>query len=383
MLKGLAPIVRGRCTECGFPRNLWVKELSDTVPCDHRARGCCGVLEIAYKGPKKLIPPELTADACSCDEREAREAAEARQNEEAAAAADKLSVENFLVDSDVRGHASVGANNDGSPKVCVVTFGCTFEAPPHMFATVRGGEPGQSFCVSARAVTTSQCAFNICRSNSADNKWAGCIELDWHAVAVGSRAPSRRSGCGRILVGTNSSALKECVRIPFGKVFASPPHIFATAVAHGSAGSDWDGAFAITVRSVSTIACMVNVLRVDKTKGWGQDLHVDWHSNSSQSDFGITGNCQFGRTNVGGRTSGSPTGMQVAFDTAFDEPPHVFLTARRQDFRDVFSCSTVSISPKDFLVDIMRVDETQNAWGQANCLALVKRCLPCHAHALL
>jgi hypothetical protein len=38
-LAGLTPIVRGRCTECGFCRNLWIKEAARSVPCDHRERG--------------------------------------------------------------------------------------------------------------------------------------------------------------------------------------------------------------------------------------------------------------------------------------------------------------------------------------------------------
>ena len=75
MLKGLTPIVRGRCTECGFTRNLWVKEIGETIPCNHREDGCPGEMEAAYTGPKKFMPAELESSACTCAERKAREAA--------------------------------------------------------------------------------------------------------------------------------------------------------------------------------------------------------------------------------------------------------------------------------------------------------------------
>lgn len=364
MFKGLAPIVRGRCTECGYSRNLFVNELSDTVPCNCRERGCSGILEVAYTGPKKLMPPELS-NPCSCHEREAREAAQVRHNEAAAVAADKMSLEKALVDGDVRGHVSVGTN-DGSPKVCVVSFGFTFAEPPHVFATARSGEPGQSFCVSVRAVTASQCAFNVCRSDAgAGNEWTSCVELDWHAVATGSRAPSRRSACDRALVGRHSAQLKECVRIPFGKEFDMPPHVFATAVAERHTGLDFDDCFAVTVRSVSTTAFTVNVLRVDTRKGWGQDLQLDWHADTGKSDSELSPSLsQFGRTDVGARSASSPTSMKVTFATAFAEPPHVIVATRGQDFRDVFCSSVLSISPSGFLVDVMRIDDTKSTWGQ-------------------
>jgi hypothetical protein len=80
MFKGLTPVVRGRCTECGFVRNLWVKELAGVIPCDHRDNGCRGELKAAYSGPKKNVPPELSnPPQCSCASRQAREAAAAEQ----------------------------------------------------------------------------------------------------------------------------------------------------------------------------------------------------------------------------------------------------------------------------------------------------------------
>ena len=81
MFKGLTPIVRGRCTECGFTRNLWVKEIGETIPCNHREDGCPGEMEAAYTGPKKFMPSELESSACTCAERKAREAAASREAE--------------------------------------------------------------------------------------------------------------------------------------------------------------------------------------------------------------------------------------------------------------------------------------------------------------
>jgi len=70
MLKGLTPIVRGRCNCCGYSRNLWANELPGQDPlCDHASdRGCAGTLEVAYVGPKAMMPAELDRahNHCSC-----------------------------------------------------------------------------------------------------------------------------------------------------------------------------------------------------------------------------------------------------------------------------------------------------------------------------
>lgn len=55
----MKPIVRGRCTDCGFSRNLWVNELVDLPACDHVRLGCRGRMEVAYAGPKWLMSAEL------------------------------------------------------------------------------------------------------------------------------------------------------------------------------------------------------------------------------------------------------------------------------------------------------------------------------------
>ncbi|CAE8685772.1 unnamed protein product, partial [Polarella glacialis] len=77
-LGGVTPIVRGHCDSCGFVRNIWVSELHlDEVPCDHRKRGCVGVLTKAYVGPKAGVPSHLSGSRrCSCpDETRAPDAA--------------------------------------------------------------------------------------------------------------------------------------------------------------------------------------------------------------------------------------------------------------------------------------------------------------------
>lgn len=65
-LDAATPIVRGQCTKCGFSRNIWVSELGEgDIKCDHRNRGCVGVLVKAYVGPKSGLPRHLT-QKCSC-----------------------------------------------------------------------------------------------------------------------------------------------------------------------------------------------------------------------------------------------------------------------------------------------------------------------------
>jgi len=66
----MLPIVRGRCTACGYSRNLYVYELPGLLglQCDHSNLGCPGRMHVAYAGPKAFIPAELH-DAhrdCAC-----------------------------------------------------------------------------------------------------------------------------------------------------------------------------------------------------------------------------------------------------------------------------------------------------------------------------
>lgn len=69
-LQGVAPIVRGECDACGMSRNLWVTELGagpSGVPCRHGDRGCRGVMQIVYRGPKAWMPSEYDHGWCNCD----------------------------------------------------------------------------------------------------------------------------------------------------------------------------------------------------------------------------------------------------------------------------------------------------------------------------
>lgn len=77
LLKSVAPIIRGVCTECGSSRNLWVSELPQP-PCHCRDRGCTGYMEVKYTGPKAWIPAGMLSARCRCDERAERVAERGR-----------------------------------------------------------------------------------------------------------------------------------------------------------------------------------------------------------------------------------------------------------------------------------------------------------------
>lgn len=68
MFKALTPIVRGRCTCCGYSRNIWANELpGKELPCDHaEERGCRGHLEIVFVGPRSMLPTELHHAGMHC-----------------------------------------------------------------------------------------------------------------------------------------------------------------------------------------------------------------------------------------------------------------------------------------------------------------------------
>eukprot|EP00927_Polykrikos_kofoidii_P034014 TRINITY_DN28857_c0_g1_i1.p1 TRINITY_DN28857_c0_g1~~TRINITY_DN28857_c0_g1_i1.p1 ORF type:complete len:345 (+),score=53.79 TRINITY_DN28857_c0_g1_i1:99-1037(+) len=67
MMDALTPIVRGRCDRCGMSRNIWMNEIVDDLPCDHRDRGCTGFLKICYTGPKAFF--NESTSGCTCPPR--------------------------------------------------------------------------------------------------------------------------------------------------------------------------------------------------------------------------------------------------------------------------------------------------------------------------
>ena len=79
----------------------------------------------------------------------------------------------------------------------------------------------------------------------------------------------------RIQAGTatigNSSSQRKNVIVNFPTPFSTLPKVTATA-----RGGDFPDTFAVTTTAISNTQFRINVLRLDSTVGWGQNLQLDW-----------------------------------------------------------------------------------------------------------
>jgi hypothetical protein len=75
---------------------------------------------------------------------------------------------------------------------------------------------------------------------------------------------------GTATVGSSSSQRKNIV-VSFPGSFLIPPKIIAIA-----RGGNYPDTFAVTTTAISTTQFSVNVLRLDRSSGWGQNLKLDW-----------------------------------------------------------------------------------------------------------
>jgi len=109
------PLIRGRCTSCGYSRNLWVTELPalPDIDCDH-VEMCHGRMEVAYAGPKAFMSKELDRahQVCACSERQAACGAGASRNEDVSRLCEmgfaEDAVKQALAEVDARGDCGAG-----------------------------------------------------------------------------------------------------------------------------------------------------------------------------------------------------------------------------------------------------------------------------------
>jgi len=76
-------------------------------------------------------------------------------------------------------------------------------------------------------------------------------------------------------VGPNATAAKV-VTNNFPVAFNTVPNITATAA--NQAGTDWPDVYVVTVRRVTPTQAVFNILRVDLTGGWAQNLRINYHA---------------------------------------------------------------------------------------------------------
>jgi hypothetical protein len=72
---------------------------------------------------------------------------------------------------------------------------------------------------------------------------------------------------------TDSATVKTNFTFTFPKAFISVPNVLVSA---RNATAGVDDTFAVTVRTVTTTTCTVNVVRTDAAAGWGQHVLVTW-----------------------------------------------------------------------------------------------------------
>jgi type VI secretion system VgrG family protein len=82
-----------------------------------------------------------------------------------------------------------------------------------------------------------------------------------------------RLQAGQVTVGS-SSTRATIATITFPRAFTAVPKVIATP--SGDPRESLGESFAATVRSVSTIACQVNIIRLDSSIGWAQSLQLNW-----------------------------------------------------------------------------------------------------------
>ncbi|PWU22036.1 MAG: hypothetical protein C5B50_00320 [Verrucomicrobia bacterium] len=110
------------------------------------------------------------------------------------------------------------------------------------------------------------------------------------AIGIGTNNPQASldvNGSLRINQGTKFSRVQDGVFTAgpttnlvvtgvFPIAFSNTPTVVATSLAQ--AGSDFGDTFCVTVRKVTTTNFVVNIVRVDQTNSWGQNLRIAYHA---------------------------------------------------------------------------------------------------------
>jgi hypothetical protein len=78
------------------------------------------------------------------------------------------------------------------------------------------------------------------------------------------------------LVAGGSAAQFKIVTITFPTAFIGTPKI--TVTPRNDPANINNDVYAVTVRSISATAAVINILRVDVAAGWGQNMQLDWQA---------------------------------------------------------------------------------------------------------
>jgi type VI secretion system VgrG family protein len=94
-------------------------------------------------------------------------------------------------------------------------------------------------------------------------------------LSINNGTPLKKLLAGQIALPPVTTGPFTSATISFPSAFASAPRITVTP-SNDPNFSNVNDTFTVTVRSISTTACVVNVVRVDASGGWSQSLRLNW-----------------------------------------------------------------------------------------------------------
>lgn len=238
------------------------------------------------------------------------------------------------------------------------------QAPGVVLATPLGEDYPDTFAVSSSVIGAQSATFNTYRMDAlsrwGQNLGAGvlcCEEL---------KRPNLQSGSTAF--GASSTSLMQRT-INFSQAFAKAPRVIATV-----RGENVADTFAVTVSSVSTTSCNINIVRLDSAAGWSQNVRVDWIAFRDEALTDLQASAAACGTAVIGTGLATVKRVPVSFGRTFAAPPIVHLGTQSEPYPDAFSVTATNITTTGFVANVKRADAPANGWGlnlQLNWLALL------------
>mgnify|MGYP000464549129 CR=1 FL=1 len=151
-------------------------------------------------------------------------------------------------------------------------FPQAFAQVPRVLLTARSPSGSDTFAVSTCGITTTGFSARLWRADAArgstQDVTLDCLAFDSLQDLAGIEAQS-----GTVTVGPHgyNTSHEAVVTVVFNQPFSKLPRIVVTP-----RGGAYDDAFAATLTSVNSVGFRVNIVRLDGSFGWGQDLQLDW-----------------------------------------------------------------------------------------------------------
>jgi hypothetical protein len=221
------------------------------------------------------------------------------------------------------------------------------------------GEAGTDYgdCFSVTVVNPSESGFeaNVGRQHLENNGWGQNAQLNWFAVL---RRDTELIQTGVGDVGNNEDdEQSKVVKIKFHPAFPkdSKPVVMASAL-----GGDYPDAFSCCVRRVTRKTAEIVVARTNQQhRSWGQELQVNWVATTCFPSM---------RWHMGDYDGDDSSKTQwVEYPGKYKRIPMVFSVPQHEEGSDYpdCMCATVTNCSRDgFQVNVARVHEDTQGWGQ-------------------